>query len=55
MSERKETRLLAIDMDNCPENDHVIIYRGLCTNCEHYEKKVEMYNGIPCVVCSFGK
>ncbi len=45
------TELLAMDKDECPDND-AVIYRDMCTGCKHYQG-FELYKGLPCIKCSY--
>jgi len=42
--------ILAIDKDNCPNQDNIII-KEQCSGCKYY-KDFTLYNGHPCIICS---
>ncbi len=48
----KEYNLYVMNTDNCPAGYGDIIYKGLCKGCD-YNKGFDMYNGQPCIKCSF--
>lgn len=41
----------AINMDNCPKQDNILTQRQ-CSNCKFYGG-FKLYNGIPCIYCSY--
>lgn len=45
------TKLLVMDMDECPDEE-AVIYQGMCSGCEHY-KGFELYKGLRCIKCSY--
>ena len=43
--------ILAIDKDTCPTQDNIIMKKQ-CSGCQYY-KEFTMYNGQPCIKCSY--
>ena len=41
----------AINKDNCPEKDSILT-QNMCDECQYY-KGFEMYQGQPCIKCSY--
>ncbi len=51
MKEENKYKLLAINANMCPKSDEPLIDKQ-CKGCEYY-KDFELYNGQPCIMCSY--